>query len=356
MVGARYRHQGSASGEEERYDVMSRYPELEALLRESISMHGHQCPGQVLGVRMSLLGLRSIGINSPKGREGRNLIVFVETDRCATDAIQSVTGCSLGRRTMKFVDYGKMAATFVNLGTGQAVRVVAREEARTKAQEYFPDMEDKYRAQFEAYKVMTDEELFSMMEVVVTIPPHDMPGRPLGRTRCSRCGEHVQDLREVGLNGEVLFRACAAGAYYTPVRTGAFAGGITHCPEQDCDFCKCADSGAKIIENEHAFCQLDNHPFSQGHSLVIPKRHFADYFDASKIERDAIQDLLHVRRQQLRETDPTIEGFNVGVNSGAVAGQTVFHCHVHLIPRRKGELNDNRSGIRAMINTGNWCR
>jgi formylmethanofuran dehydrogenase subunit E len=336
---------------------MSEYPELEALLTEGMSIHGHRCPGQVLGVRMSLLGLRSIGIKDPKGHERRSLIVFVETDRCATDAIQCVTGCSLGHRTMKFVDYGKMAATFINLGTGKAVRVVAKEEARGKAREYFPNIEDKYRAQFEAYKVMTDEELFYTMGVVVRIPPQDMPGRPIGRTRCSRCGEYVQDLREVGLNGNALCRPCASGAaYYTPVQAGTCAGGIAHHSEPGCDFCKCADNGAKIIENEHAFCKLDSHPFRQGHTLVIPKRHFADYFDALKIEQDAIQDLLHVRRQQLKETDPTIEGFNVGVNSGAVAGQTVFHCHVHLIPRRKGELNDDRRGVRAMINTRNWCQ
>jgi formylmethanofuran dehydrogenase subunit E len=335
---------------------MSGCSELEALLTESMSMHGHQCPGQVLGVRMSLLGLRCIGIKDPKGRGRGNLIVFVETDRCATDAIQSVTGCSLGHRTMKFVDYGKMAATFVNLGTGEAIRVVAKEEARDKAREYFPNTEDRHRAQFEAYKAMTDEELFYTMSVVVKIPPQDMPGRPVGRTRCSRCGEYVQDLREVGLNGNALCRPCASGAYYTPVHTGRCINSITHRPEPDCDFCKYANNEAKIIENEHAFCKLDNHPFSQGHTLVIPKRHFADYFDALKIEQDAIQDLLHVRRQQLRETDPTIEGFNVGVNSGAVAGQTVFHCHVHLIPRRKGESNDHRRGIRAIINTGNWCQ
>lgn len=328
---------------------MSGYPELEALLTESLSAHGHHCPGQVLGVRMSLMGLRRIGIEDPKGNDRRNLIVFVETDRCATDAIQSVTGCSLGHRTMKFVDYGKMAATFVNLRTGKAVRVVAKEEARQKAREYYPNMDDKYRAQFEAYKVMPDGELFYLMDVVVNIPPQDMPGRPLGRTRCSRCGEYVQDMREVGLNGNTLCRPCASGAYYTPVDTGGLPSTVIHHSDPGCVFCGYANNGAKIIENEHAFCKLNSHPLTEGHTLVIPKRHFADYFDTSKIEQDAIQNLLHARRQQLREADPTIEGFNVGVNPGVVAGQTVFHCHVHLIPRRKGDLNDHRGGVTAMI-------
>ena len=132
---------------------------FEGLLDESVKIHGHLCPGQVLGVKMSMLGLRNIGIDEPKGKDRKSLIVFVEMDRCATDAVQSVTGCSLGHRTMKFMDYGKMAATFMNLKTGKAVRVVAKEDAREKAKKYFPEAENKYAAQLEAYKIMSDEEL-----------------------------------------------------------------------------------------------------------------------------------------------------------------------------------------------------
>src|SRR5512139_1537104 len=132
---------------------------FEKLVGESGKIHGHLCPGQVLGVRMALYGIERVGIDDPKGKGRKKLYLFVEIDRCATDALQSVTGCSLGHRTMRFVDYGKMAATFINLATGEAVRVVAKEEARSKAREYFPNADDKYRAQFEAYKIMTDEEL-----------------------------------------------------------------------------------------------------------------------------------------------------------------------------------------------------
>src|SRR3989337_1677562 len=107
--------------------------DFESLLNESVRTHGHLCPGQVLGVRMALYGLNGIGMDDPKGKDRKKLLVIVEVDRCATDALQSVTGCSLGKRSMKFVDYGKMAATFVNLGTGNALRVVAREEARGRA-------------------------------------------------------------------------------------------------------------------------------------------------------------------------------------------------------------------------------
>jgi|GEM_PF-158855 len=188
---------------------------FERLLEESTNTHGHLCPGQVLGVKMSLCGLKKIGIEDPKGRDRKNLIVFVEIDRCATDAIQSVTGCSLGKRTMKFMDYGKMAATFINLKTGAAFRVVAREDAREKARAYFPEIQDKYEAQLEAYRLMPDDELFDVSEVRVTVRPEDLPGRPLQRVRCAGCGEYVQDMREVRKGGRLLCKACVSGGYYS---------------------------------------------------------------------------------------------------------------------------------------------
>lgn len=183
-------------------------------LRESAAIHGHLCPGQVLGVRMSLLGLAEIGIESPKGRQKKDLIVFVEMDRCATDAVQSVTGCSLGHRTLKFMDYGKMAATFMNIKSGKAIRVVAREHARQTAKEYFPQIENKYDGQVEAYKIMSNGELFDVMEVIVRLSPENMPGRPLRKVRCDSCGEHVQDMREMYREGKVLCVPCAGEGYF----------------------------------------------------------------------------------------------------------------------------------------------
>ncbi len=187
---------------------------FEALLQESVKVHGHLCAGQVLGVRMSMLGLRKIGISDPKGADRKSLIVFVEMDRCATDAVQSVTGCSLGKRSMKFRDYGKMAATFLNLKTGKAMRVFAREDSREKAKERFPEIENKYAGQLEAYKIMSDEELFEVMEVTVNVAPEDMPGRPMRRVQCDSCGEHVQDMRDVYQDGKILCVPCAQGGYY----------------------------------------------------------------------------------------------------------------------------------------------
>jgi len=193
---------------------MTNIMDFEKLLEESVRTHGHLCPGQVLGVRMSMLGLKLIGIDDPRGKDRKKLIAYVEIDRCATDAIQSVTGCSLGKRSLKFLDFGKMAATFVNSDTGAAVRILAKEEAKDKAKNYFPDIEDKYKCQLEAYKIMPDDEIFGWKEVEVSIPEEDMPGRPLRRIKCDTCGEYVQDRRDVSLDGKLLCKACAHGAYY----------------------------------------------------------------------------------------------------------------------------------------------
>lgn len=193
--------------------------DFETLLAESVAVHGHICAGQVIGVRMSMLALERIGIIDPRGADRKKLYVLVEIDRCATDAIQSVTGCSLGKRSMYFHDFGVMAATFVNLETGRAVRVTAREEARDLADRYCRQGGDKYSRQLEAYKVMTEEELFVVQDVAVDIPAVNLPGRPQRRVQCSRCQDWVQDGREVERAGELLCRSCALGRYYTVVET-----------------------------------------------------------------------------------------------------------------------------------------
>lgn len=192
--------------------------DFETLLKESAKIHGHLCPGQVLGVRMAMYGLRLIGIQDPKGADRKKLIVFVEIDRCAVDAIQSVTGCSLGHRTLKYVDYGKMAATFVNLHTNKAVRIIAKETAKDTAKLYCPEIDNKYEAQKEAYKLMSDEELFDVCEVQVEISEFDMPGRPLKRAFCNKCAESIQDGRDITLDGKTLCKACAYGGYYSYVK------------------------------------------------------------------------------------------------------------------------------------------
>ncbi len=186
---------------------------FEELLAESAALHGHICPGQVLGVRMAMRGCQELGIDRPR-EEGKRLVAYVEIDRCAADAIQVVTGCKLGKRTMKYVDYGKMAATFIDLQTGDAIRLAAREDAREKAVLCYHPGWTKYEAEVAAYKAMTDEELFHVERVLVEIPIEDMPGPPLHRVICDQCGEGVNDYREVRIAGNVLCRACAYGSYY----------------------------------------------------------------------------------------------------------------------------------------------
>ena len=187
---------------------------FEDLLEESTRIHGHICAGQVIGVRMCLLALSLIDINDPKGSDRKKLYVMVEIDRCATDAIQSVTGCSLGKRSMKWLDYGVMAATFVNLETTKAVRITALEEARNTSKKYCAEIINKYQRQLEAYKIMDEEELFRVQNVKVRLPDENMPGRPLKRVQCARCLDWVQDKRDLLVEGEILCKQCAEGRYY----------------------------------------------------------------------------------------------------------------------------------------------
>ncbi len=189
---------------------------LEEYLVLAAQNHGHMCPGQVLGVRMAMLGLKELGINDPVKHRTR-LLTFVEIDRCATDAVSLVTGCRLGKRSLKYLDYGKVAATFVDLESSRAVRVVARDDSRVKAKSMFQELSDPYRQQLEAYKVMDDRELFTLHPVRVKLNPEDLPGRPHSRVVCEQCGEGINDGRERRVEGRVLCRNCAGESYYDEI-------------------------------------------------------------------------------------------------------------------------------------------
>jgi formylmethanofuran dehydrogenase subunit E len=192
---------------------------FEELLAESVAAHGHLCPGQVVGVRMALLGLRLLGFEAPPTLpQLKKLIVFVEMDRCTGDAVAHTSGVKLGRRSLKFVDYGIMAATFVNLATDQAFRVISTEESRDLADLYAPGEPDHYRRQLQAYKVMPDSVMFRVQEVKVELTPFDMPGPTRRKAVCGKCGQVVRDNREVRQNGFIYCRPCALGAYFTQAR------------------------------------------------------------------------------------------------------------------------------------------
>jgi formylmethanofuran dehydrogenase subunit E len=191
---------------------------LGELLEECHRLHGHMCPGQLLGARMALLGCRLIGLVDPRGADRKKLIVWVEIDRCMADAVGAVTGVRLGKRSLKFLDYGKVAATFFNTETGYAVRIVAREESRALADARYPMIENKKDRQLRTYQEAADEELFKVERVEVEYGEMDAPGHPRSRVLCARCGEGVNDGREVnGRNGSVVCRPCAFGGYYKSV-------------------------------------------------------------------------------------------------------------------------------------------
>lgn len=190
---------------------------FEELLKHSTDVHGHICAGQVIGVRMCLLALSLLDIDDPKGVDRKKIYTIVEIDRCATDAIQAVTGCSLGKRSMKHLDHGVMAATFANLDSGKSVRITALEEAREHASKYCSDIDNKYARQLEAYKVMPEEELFRVEHVKLDIPKQDLPGRPMRRVQCEQCSEWVQDSRDILIDGKILCSGCANGRYYAVI-------------------------------------------------------------------------------------------------------------------------------------------
>jgi formylmethanofuran dehydrogenase subunit E len=189
---------------------------VEQLLEECGRLHGHLCAGQLLGVRMSLLGCSLIGVTDPRGNDRKKLIVWVEIDRCMADAVGAVTGVRLGKRSLKYLDYGKVAATFLNTETGHAVRIVALDESRGLADKRYPQIPDKRERQFQAYKEASDEELFKVERVRVEYGEMDAPGRPRSRVFCERCGEGINDGREVAdTEGLTLCRPCAFGGYYS---------------------------------------------------------------------------------------------------------------------------------------------
>src|ERR1700750_2049762 len=188
---------------------------LDELLFECEHLHGHICPGQILGVRLAVLGCRLIGIEDPKGAGRKSLIVWVEIDRCMTDAVSAVTGVRLGKRSLKYFDFGKVAATFLNLSDNSAVRLLALDESRTVADTLYAHVESRKERQMLAYRELEDAKLFKIERVQVDLDELDMPGRPRARMTCARCLEGINDGREVfdGF-GEKICRACAFGSYY----------------------------------------------------------------------------------------------------------------------------------------------
>ena len=183
---------------------------------QAAQAHGHLCAGQILGLRMALHGMTLLGLDDPTGKDRKRLVCVVEIDRCMTDAIGVVTGCRLGKRALKFRDFGKAAATFCDLRENRAVRIAARESAKERARVLYPDIADKNQQQMRAYREMPDEDLFAIEWVWVTLAAEDLPGYKAPRVVCAQCGEGVSFRREVVRDGRALCRACAGERYYGP--------------------------------------------------------------------------------------------------------------------------------------------
>jgi formylmethanofuran dehydrogenase subunit E len=190
---------------------------LDEYVDAAAEAHGHMCAGQILGLRMAIYGMKLLGIDDPTGRDRKRLVTFVEIDRCATDAIPIVTGCRLGKRALKFRDFGKVAATFCDLKEDRAVRVVARENSKQRAKELYPEIADKNQQQMRAYRELADAELFSEQWVRVALGEEEFPGYKGERRVCDECGEGINFKREVVRDGRVLCKACAGERYYTPL-------------------------------------------------------------------------------------------------------------------------------------------
>lgn len=209
---------------------------LDDLLKLAEEAHGHLCAGQILGVRMAMLGCSRLGVDEPRGKDRKRLVTFIEIDRCATDAIGVVTGCRLGKRALKFRDWGKMAATFIDLDSGRALRIAARESSKARARELYPEIENKNKQQMRAYREMPDEELFAEEWVEVTLDAKEFPGYKGERVACDECGEGINYDRFVRRDGKTLCLACAAPEerYYRPVSGENRADMSASVPYRDC--------------------------------------------------------------------------------------------------------------------------
>lgn len=193
--------------------------DLHTLLESSSSRHTHLCPRQVLGVRIGQAGAATLGMDIP--RKDKRMLVILETDGCFADGVEVATGCTVGHRTLRVEDYGKIAATFIEVKTGRAFRLAPSLDVRERAWRYAPDERRHYFAQLEGYRRMPIDELFTVQEVALTRPIQEIVSRPGVRVSCDVCGEEIINEREIYQHHRTLCRGCATHAYYQPVLSTA---------------------------------------------------------------------------------------------------------------------------------------
>jgi formylmethanofuran dehydrogenase subunit E len=186
--------------------------DLRTLLERTSALHSHLCPRQVLGVRTGMYAAEILGLDLPQ--EDKRLYAFVETDGCFADGVSVATGCWLGHRTLRLVDYGKVAATFADTQTGRAVRISPSPQSRKLALEYMPDLPNHWHAQLQAYQIMPAKVLLSARPVKLLLSVEALVSRPGLRATCARCGDEIMNEREVVQAGQALCRHCAGDQPY----------------------------------------------------------------------------------------------------------------------------------------------
>jgi len=186
--------------------------ELQTILEISTARHSHLCPRQILGARIGLAGGAALGLDLP--RRDKRLLIILETDGCFADGVEVATGCTVGHRTLRVEDYGKVAATFVDVKSGAALRIAPRLDVRERAYAYAPSEPRHYFAQLQAYPIMPDAELLTIQPVTLTTPIAAIVSRPGVRVNCAHCGEEIINEREVVNGSQHLCRACAGHGYY----------------------------------------------------------------------------------------------------------------------------------------------
>ncbi len=186
--------------------------DLQHILSISSARHTHLCPRQVLGARIGLVGTDALGLDIP--RNDKRLLIILETDGCFADGIEAATGCSVGHRTLRVEDYGKIAAVFVDVNTERTLRITPKLDLRQRALIHAPNESRDYFAQLQAYQTMPANELLDIQPVRVHIPIQQIVSRAGVRVNCDQCGEEIINEREIAINGQILCRACASGGYY----------------------------------------------------------------------------------------------------------------------------------------------
>jgi len=186
--------------------------DLQTLLELSASRHTHLCPRQVIGVRLGLAGAAVLNIEVPQKK--KKLLTIVESDGCFADGVEVATGCTVGHRTLRLEDYGKIAATFIDTILDRAIRVAPQLDVRQKALYYAPDQKKRYFAQLSGYQVIPTEELFVIEEVQLTTPIKEIISRAGVRVNCDICGEEIINEREICKENQLLCKTCFGTSYY----------------------------------------------------------------------------------------------------------------------------------------------